>query len=172
MRVSPTVRAIRADEAGAFLELRKATEAQSDFLLFEAGERSTSVEEIERLVGDFLSSPNSTILVAEDDSGRLVGFLSARGGAARRTRHAVEIVIAILDGYRGLGVGTRLFGALEEWARGIGVTRLALGHMADNDGAHALYVKMGFREEGRKKAVFLLKGRYVDEVLMYKLLDV
>jgi len=167
-----TVRSLRADEAAAFLELRKTADAQSEFLLYEAGERKTTVEEQARMMGEFLSSANSAMLVAEDAQGALVGYLTARGGAARRNRHAAEIVIAILDGYRGMGIGSRLFGALEEWARGAGVSRLSLGLMAGNVHAKALYEKMGFREEGLRHRAFFLQGRYVDEILMYKLLDI
>ncbi len=165
------VRTVRRDEATAFLELRKAADAQSDYLLYEAGERSTTLAEQVKMLDEFLSSPNSTILVAEDEAGKLAGYLTARGGSARRNRHAAEVVIAILDGYRGQGLGSRLFVALEAWARSAGITRLGLGLMVDNERARALYAKMGFMEEGRKKAAFLLAGRYVDEVLMYKPLD-
>lgn len=169
------VRPLRLDEAEAYLELRKATEAESDYLLYEAGERTTSVEAMGRLVDDILSEPNSTILVAcdGDDDGagsRLVGFLAARGGTARHNRHAAEIVIAIRDGFRGRGVGTALFRAVEAWAGTVGVSRLGLGHIDRNETAHALYVRMGFREEGRKKSAFLLSDGYADEILMAKLL--
>ena len=166
---SIAIRTLRLDEAEAYLELRKATEAESDYLLYEAGERTTSVEAMARLVGDILSEPNSTVLVACDGE-RLVGFLSARGGTARRNRHAAEIVVAIRDGYRGRGVGRALFTAIEAWARVVGVTRLGLGHIDRNESAHALYLAMGFREEGRKTAAFLLTDGYADEVLMAKLI--
>ncbi len=167
------VRPLRRDEAEAYLELRKATEAESDYLLYESGERTTSAEAMARLVDDILSEPNSTILVACDGDGagsRLVGFLAARGGTARRNRHAAEIVIAIREGFRGRGVGTALFRAVEAWAGTVGVSRLGLGHIDRNETAHALYVRMGFREEGRKKAAFLLSDGYADEILMAKLL--
>lgn len=168
-RGSVVVRTLRREEAEAYLELRKATEAESDYLLYEAGERTTSVEAMARLVDDTLSEPNSTILVA-CDSERLVGFLSARGGTARRNRHAAEIVVAIRDGYRGRGLGRALFEAVEAWALKVGVTRLGLGHIDRNESAHALYRTMGFREEGRKTAAFLLTDGYADEVLMAKLI--
>ncbi len=167
-----TIRTLREDEAAPFLELRKATDAQSRYLLYEAGERRTTVEEQGRAMAELLDAPNSTILVAEagDGPGGLVGYLIAKGGSARRNRHAAEIVIAVLEAYTGKGVGKGLFRALDEWAIGAGVTRLGLGLMAENARAKALYEKMGFREEGRKQAAFLLEGGYMDEILMYRLL--
>ncbi|HPM71553.1 MAG TPA: GNAT family N-acetyltransferase [Spirochaetales bacterium] len=167
------IRTLRVDEAEPFLALRKAADAQSRYLLYGAGERRTTVEEQARAIAELLGSGNSTILVAEaegrDGAGSLVGYLIAKGGGAERNRHAAEIVVAILDAYTGKGIGARLFGELDEWARGAGVTRLGLGLMDGNVRARALYEKMGFREEGRRKAAFLLEGGFVDEILMYKL---
>lgn len=172
MSESVTIRTLREDEAAPFLELRKETDAQSRYLLYEAGERRTTVEEQGRAMAELLDAPNSTILVAEaGPDGGLVGYLIAKGGSARRNRHAAEIVIAVLEAYTGKGVGTGLFRALDEWAIGAGVTRLGLGLMAGNARARALYEKMGFREEGRKQAAFLLEGGYMDEILMYRLLS-
>jgi len=171
MSESVTIRTLREDEAAPFLELRKETDAQSRYLLYEAGERRTTVEEQGRAMAELLDAPNSTILVAEAGPDRgLVGYLIAKGGSARRNRHAAEIVIALLEAYTGKGVGKGLFRALDEWAIGAGVTRLGLGLMAENARAKALYEKMGFREEGRKQAAFLLEGGYMDEILMYRLL--
>lgn len=165
------IRAIRPEDAEAYLELQRAADAQSEYLLFEAGERPATVPETRQRIEKLLASGNSMIFLAEADEGSLVGYLNATGGEARRSRHSAYIVIAILDGYRGMGVGTKLFTALEDWARSLGLRRLSLGLMAENETARALYVKMGFLEEGRKKEAFLLPGRYVDELLMYKLLD-
>jgi RimJ/RimL family protein N-acetyltransferase len=166
------IRHIAKDDAAAYLELCKTADAQSDYLLFEAGERTTSVEEMSGRVEKALSSPNSTILLAADGDGRLVGYLSVTGGEAKRNMHSAYIVIAILDGHRGMGIGSMLFRELEAWAKAKGIRRLSLGLMAENERAHALYAKMGFLEEGRKKEAFRLPGRYVDEILMYKLLDI
>lgn len=38
------------------------------------------------------------------------------GGNAKRNKHSVYLVIVILTQYRGIGVGTKLFKQLEEWA--------------------------------------------------------
>lgn len=164
------IRHIRMDDAEALLELQKAIDAESKYMLYEAGERTTTLQEQIDRVAKIVSTPNATILVAENEDGRLVGYLSAIGGAARRNRHDIYIVIGILQAFTGRKIGTLLFERLEQWAREIGARRLTLGVMVPNERAYALYSKMGFILEGRKKEAFYVDGTYVDEYLMAKML--
>lgn len=115
-------------------------------------------------------SENSTIFVVEKGN-NLVGYLVVMGGTARRTKHAVYIVIGILKDYRGQGIGTKLFVRLEEWARDRGLHRLELTTVTKNGPGVALYKKMGFEIEGTKRDSLFIDGEYVDEYYMSKLLD-
>lgn len=163
------IREIKVEDAEAFLKLCKQADSESEFLLFEEGERETTVKEQRKSIESIISADNSTIFVVEDDD-KLVGYLLARGGAARKNYHSVYIVIAILKSHGGQGLGTQLFTRLEDWARARDIHRLELGVMKANVHAKRLYKKMGFEIEGTKRSVFYLNGEYVDEYMMAKIL--
>jgi RimJ/RimL family protein N-acetyltransferase len=164
------IRHIQEEDVDVFLELRKTIDGETLFMLFEPGERKTTVEQELEQIRSILSHDNSTILVAESDAGQLVGFLTATGGKAQRNRHSVEIVIGILKAFTGQKIGRKLFTELESWALSKNIHRLGLGLMTPNEAAFALYTKMGFELEGRKRDVFYVNGHYIDEYIMSKLL--
>ncbi|HLR14214.1 MAG TPA: GNAT family N-acetyltransferase [Bacillota bacterium] len=164
------IREIQLEDAQRFLELCMRADGESEFLLYEKNERPTTEEEQRQSIQSFKDSINSTIFVVEDDY-QLVGYLLARGGSAKKNRHSVYIVIAILQSHIGKGLGTLLFKKLEEWAREKGIHRLELGVMEPNVHAISLYKKMGFEIEGKKRNVFRMNDAYIDEYMMAKLLD-
>jgi RimJ/RimL family protein N-acetyltransferase len=164
------IRPIRKEDGAAFLEMLRAIDAETRFMLFEPGERKTTLEQQLEQIKNILSQENSIILVAQSDAGQLVGYLTGAGGIAERNRHCVEIVIGILKDFTGQKIGTKLFAELESWARSQGIRRLGLGLMSVNETALALYTKMGFEIEGRKREVFYVDGEYIDEYIMSKLL--
>ena len=164
------IRTIRPDDAEQSLNLRKKLDQETRFMLFEPGERTTTVEEQRDHIQRLLLQENSKIFVAEHN-GQLVGYLEASGGQFRRNRHSVHIVIGILQDFTGQGIGGQLFAALEEWAHQQSITRLELTVMTHNQAGMALYKKRGFTIEGTKNQSLLINGRYVDEYYMAKLLD-
>lgn len=164
------IREVTEQDAERFLKLCKQADAESPFLLFEENERPTTAEEQRKSIQSFVASENSAIFVVED-GGELIGYLLARGGAAKKNRHSVYIVIALLRGHTGKGIGTALFTHLEEWARKREIVRLELGVMEPNRHAVALYEKIGFQVEGKKRRVFYMNDAYVDEYMMAKFLD-
>lgn len=157
------------DDAEALAHLILQVEKEAEFMLFEAGERTLDPDQQRGQIEAMQNEENSTILVAEAE-GKLVGYLVARGGRARRNKHTVYIVIGVLTSHRGKGVGTLLFTELERWARTKGIHRLELTVVADNQRAVSLYRKMGFEQEGIKRHSLLINGKYVDEYYMAKLL--
>jgi ribosomal protein S18 acetylase RimI-like enzyme len=162
------VREVHEGDAPAFLDLLTRIDAETDFMLLEAGERRTTVgEQRERITG-FLSTDNQTILVAESN-GQLVGYLVAIGGEPKRIRHRAYVVIGVLQAFTSQQIGTRLFTELEAWARHHGITRLELTVRTDNERGTGLYKKMGFEIEGRKKRSLQVNGAYVDEYCMAKI---
>lgn len=164
------IRTIHPDDAEQFLNLRKKLDEETQFMLFEPGERITTVEEQCEHIQRLLLQENSTTFVAEHN-GQLVGYLEASGGQLRRIRHSVHIVIGILQAFTGQGIGGQLFVALEEWTHQKSITRLELTVMTHNQAGFALYRKRGFEIEGTKKHSLLINGQYVDEYYMAKLLD-
>ena len=169
MREDVTIRSITVEDAEALLNLQKQLDGETTFMLLEPGERKTTVEKARENIQRVLDQPNGTILVAEHE-GKLIGYLYANGGGARRNSHTVYIVIGILQAYTGQGIGTRLFEELERWAREKGIHRLELGVMTPNVAGIALYTKMGFVIEGTRKHAYRVDDDWVDEFMMGKVL--
>lgn len=164
------IRQIKEEEAEEFLNLCKKIDAETEFMMFDPGERPTTIEELKDEIKDMLSRDNQTIFIAEKD-GQLIGYLTAYGGRYKRNRHNAYIITGILQSFTYQGIGTRLFEELDGWAKKNKIIRLELTVMANNDAAIALYRKMGFEIEGRKKHSIFINGSYLDEYCMAKLLE-
>ena len=164
------IRTIRPGDAEQFLNLCKRLDEETQFMMFEPGERTTTVEEQRDHIERLLIQENSTTFVVEHNE-QLVGYLSASGGEFRRNKHSAYIVIGILQEFTGQGIGGQLFAALEEWARQSAISRLELTVMTHNKAGLALYRRRGFAIEGTKKHALLIDEQYVDEYYMAKLLD-
>ncbi|CAH2461869.1 MULTISPECIES: GNAT family N-acetyltransferase [Bacillus] len=163
------IREIRVEDAASFLQLSKQLDEETKFMLYEPGERKTTVEQQEKMVHRFIENEYATIFVAVEDD-RVIGFILANGNDFQRKRHVAGIVIGILQEYSGRGIGTSLFKEVEKWARLHDVWRLELTVMAHNTRAQALYSKIGFAQEGVKKSALIIDGKGIDEYEMAKLL--
>ncbi|ABS21868.1 N-acetyltransferase family protein [Bacillus cytotoxicus] len=163
------IREIRVEDAESFLQLGKKLDEETAFMLFEPGERKMTVEQQQKMIERFINNNNSTILVATHEE-QIIGFIIANGMDVQRKKHVVTIVIGILQQYSGRGIGTALFKEIEKWARLHDVWRLELTVIAHNTRAKALYKKVGFEQEGLKKASLIINGKCVNEYCMAKLL--
>ncbi len=163
------LRQIKEEDAERFLELRDRLDEETKFMMLEPGERTVTIKEQQGQINEILSKENQKIFVVEDKN-QLVGFLQAFGGRYKKNKHSVYIVMGILKVYSRKGIGTKLFGKLEKWAKQNKIHRLELFVMIHNKAAIALYKKMGFKTEGTKKHSLLVDGLWIDEYCMAKLL--
>lgn len=164
------IRHIKERDAESFLHLVKQLDRETEFMLFEKDERTTSVEEQRMKINGIIHDPFSTIFVVENED-FLIGFLGAMGNAAKRKKHSVYIAIGILQKWVGQGIGMQLFQELERWAKEQQVHRLELTVMTDNEAGLALYKKAGFEVEGVKRHSMKVRDQYVDEYYMAKLIE-
>ncbi|AHY47867.1 Acetyltransferase (GNAT) family [Rubrobacter radiotolerans] len=89
-----------------------------------------------------------------------------------RLRHAGCVGLAVRDDWQGRGVGSRLLEALLDLAKNwLGLSRVELTVCADNEAAVALYGKFGFEVEGTPRRHALGESKYVDGLVMARLLD-
>jgi RimJ/RimL family protein N-acetyltransferase len=103
--------------------------------------------------------------------GEIVGFLGAFAGGFERARGLVYIAhVGIRRDRRGHGIGTRLFVAIEDWARAHGAWRLELRVDEANERGQALYRKLGFAIAGRIEEAVMLEGRWHAHFWMAKTL--
>jgi RimJ/RimL family protein N-acetyltransferase len=166
------IREIVPADAEAFLKLCRRLDQETQFMLLEPDERTFSPDQQRQALERLLASGRSTIFVAEvGQSGELVGYLAIEGGTYRRERHRATLVVGVVQTFSGQGIGSRLFQAMESWARKRAFHRLELTVMAHNQRALALYLRQGFIVEGLRRQALFVGGRYVDEYYMAKLLD-
>lgn len=162
-------RQVRVEDAEALLALHLGLDGESDFMLQEPGERSDDVEAERARIRGLVSRDNQTLIVGEN-AGRLVGYVAVLGGPFRRNRHCAYLVIGVLRAFSGQGLGRRLLEEAESWAAKSGIRRLELTVMAHNERAIHLYEKAGFVKEGIRKRALRVRGAWVDELYMAKLL--
>ena len=159
-------KAVPAD-AEKLVELMKRVE-DSGFMLFEPGERKTAPEQFKKRIEGL--DRHSAIMLAEEN-GVLMGYLFAMGDSLARKQHSVYAAIGVREGQRGKGIGTKLFQALEQWAKEKELHRIELTVIEQNEAGVALYQKMGFEIEGIKKDSLYINGNYVNEYYMAKILS-
>ena len=164
------IRTIRESDAEQFLNLCNKLDIETQFMMLEPGERTTTPEEQRDQIEHLLKYENQTIFVAEHGD-QLVGYLAAIGGEFKRNRQSTHIIIGILQAFTGQGIGTKLFQLLEEWAHKQHIHRLELTVMTHNKAGVTLYKKQGFEIEGMKRHSLLVNGQFVDEYYMAKLLE-
>lgn len=110
------------------------------------------------------------VIVAVDGN-EVVGWASLNQFNPRHAYdHVADISVYVASAVRGCGVGTRLLTALEERARQIGYHKLVLAGLPSNDAALRLYTHRDFRTVGIYREQGLLDGRWVDVILMEKIL--
>lgn len=164
------IRPVRKTDASAFLELTRLLDEETKMMMLEPGERDWSVRDQREMLVELARNPKEVAFVAEVGP-RLVGYVSATGGAYRRNAHKARLVIGIMDEFAGKGLGTELMQRVEDWARERGLRRLELTVMKHNERAVALYRKVGFVVEGELTDSLRVGGSYVDELAMAKLLN-
>lgn len=165
-----TIREINEADFKAFYALSLKLDEETTFRLYEPGERPYDLDLFSLETADFLKKSYCNIFLAENE-GQLVGYLQVIGRSPRRIRHVVSINVAILQAFTGQGVGAKLFGELEKWARQNGIRRLDLSVMVNNIPAQKLYERLGFVREGLKRSSMFVDGEFIDEYYMSKWLD-
>jgi phosphinothricin acetyltransferase len=84
--------------------------------------------------------------------------------------HVADFSLYVERGWRGKGVGSVLLEALIERARQLGYHKMVLSAFPWNAAGMALYQKHGFRTVGIYQEQGMLDGKWVDTIIMEKIL--
>ncbi len=105
--------------------------------------------------------PGSAILIAQDPTGRPVGFIHLRTQTDYFSgeRHGYISDLAVDKRFDGRGVGRILLEAAQDWARAKGYRLLTLYVFAGNTRARHVYEKHGYSEEVVKYAKVIEAAR-------------
>jgi phosphinothricin acetyltransferase len=115
-------------------------------------------------------SARHPVLVAKAGD-HVVGWGSLNPFSPRRAYdHVADFSLYVDRGWRGKGVGSALLEALIERARQLGYHKMVLSAFPWNAAGMALYQKQGFRTVGVYKEQGLLDGKWVDTIIMEKIL--
>src|SRR5215203_2059131 len=169
------------DVEGIYYYMKALVDEPGLYIGFDPGEFDPPIEaELDWIVGQ-AEADNSVIFVAVEtgsegelrdlDDGELVGLLNCTGGQRRAMRHETTLGISVKKGWRGQGIGRRMMERALEWAEGNEVIRrVQLEVYAENVGARKLYEELGFVEEGVRRRAAWKQGRWMDSVIMGKLI--
>lgn len=111
------------------------------------------------------------VFVAEDDAGAIHGFAHYgpfRGGDGYR--HTAEHTLYLAPGQGGRGLGRALLGAVEDHGSAAGIHTMWAGISAENPAAIAFHARCGYAEAARLRQVGRKFDRWLDLVLMQKVL--
>lgn len=102
--------------------------------------------------------------------GQVVGWCDVCLSENPRQKHRGSMGMGIINGFRGIGIGTKLLSAVLDHAKQIGLEKIELHVYTANTPAIALYKKFGFVEEGLIKKYRKLDGEYFDALMMARFL--
>ncbi len=158
------LRRARPTDARALARLFAAVRAEGRWLATPPSAVSEPSESY--FIGEMIRAGDSLVLVAEAD-GDVIGNVLVTTERSSVSGHIGTLSIAILDGWRDVGIGSALMRAAQDWTREQGLVKLALGVFPDNARAIAVYEHVGFAREGlRRRQYHVAGGNYRDEVLM------
>lgn len=106
--------------------------------------------------------------VAAFDGNKLIGNCEVVRQPFQDLRHFGTLGIAIVDGYRGIGLGRRMMEVLLRVSERGGVDLVELTVLSINRGAVKLYRNLGFVRCGFVPAKFRRGTRRIDEIVMYR----
>jgi L-amino acid N-acyltransferase YncA len=114
--------------------------------------------------------PRHPVIVAQDN-GAVAAWGSLNPYSPRDCyRFVADFSVYVERAYRGKGAGSAVLTRLTELAREHGYHKLVLSAFPTNKGGMALYTKQGFRTVGIFKEQGMLDGKWVDTIIMEKLL--
>ena len=116
-------------------------------------------------------NPEGSQLVALVN-GKVAGYLGFHSPTPLNTnQHVLEIDIAVDRYFQGIGVGKSLLSSAVKIFKEKGIKKLSLRVLETNSGAIRFYQKCGFLEQGKLINEFFIDGKYVNDLLMYRLLE-
>ena len=165
------IREVAKGDGEQLIELFSALDSETQFMMFEPGERQASTEQQEQQISDFVATSSKSMFIAVDETLReIAGFIVGIGGGFSRNKHSIYCVIGLRKKYSGQGIGRQLLNTLIAWAESNQFHRIDLTVMEHNEKAIGLYKSCGFEVEGIKRDSMKVDDRYINEFYMSKLI--
>lgn len=164
------IREIVQTDREVYRQLRATLDEESPMWGAAPGEREKLGDYAGNQFDNVLGDVRSTIFVAEKEDA-LAGFLSLEASLWESLSRTTTLMVGVLSSHQGKGVASQLFRRSELWASDNGIHRIELLVLADNVSGIGLYKKLGYIQEGIRKESSYVRGQFVDEIYMAKLLQ-
>jgi len=144
------VRFVKEEDAVQMIELQMRLASETEFLLRELEEVEIDAEKQRDSIRKNINEATEFLFGAYEN-GKLIGYISGSRGQFSRNCHVASFIIGVLKDYWGKEVGRKLMDAFIEWSKDVGIKRIELEVVEDNDRALAFYNHYGFKIEGKKR---------------------
>lgn len=160
------IRYLKKDDLDAMLAFANRLIDEDTFVLL-SGRKVTRKEEQTLLTKTLEEmTQGETIHLVVEVNGRYAGNASVHRKKYRK-HHVGEPGIALDAAFRGEGIGPKLFKALIDESKKLGLRLLTLSCFENNSRAFEMYQKLGFKRLGIIPGAVLFKKSYIGEVVMY-----
>lgn len=164
---SYSIRPLRYSDTRALLKFANTLIDEDTFLLL-SGKRLTMKDETAYVKNSLrLMRDNQKIRLVIWFDTKIIASAEIRRGE-RRKYHVGEVGIAIVESFRGKGIGNMLMERLILEGRKMGLKILMLHTFENNRIALGLFKKFGFIRCGYLKDAYAFRGGFVGEVTLYK----
>lgn len=147
--------------------LQRAVLAEGMWFLRHPDEIRDPHEHVSQAIARLSADEGSLFLVARCKA-EVVGVLTLSRPELRRLSHLAHLEVYVAEDYRAQGLGQALVRCGLTWAvSSRALQKVSLAVFAHNERAIALYHRLGFEEEGRRRGEVLSDdGALLDDVLM------
>jgi len=160
-----SVRRAQPEDFERWLAVHEAVAAEGKWI---GAELPLDLDAVREHFDDGVNGERRALFLAESEDGTVVGNFKITVWSFG----VADFGMAVLDGWRGKGVGSRLLEAGIAFAREHGAHKIALQMWPHNTGAQRLYEKYGFVVEGRLRRHYPRQnGELWDAVIMGLVLD-
>ncbi len=161
------IRPVKQSDSKYLIDLFFRLDEETDFMLFEPGERKITLGKQQSLIEQFEEDPSRFMFVAGAE--KIVGFCVLIRGKQNRVKHIASLVMGVQKEYWRKGVGSSLMNEAIKAATQVGIIRIELTVHSKNQAAIALYKRFGFKIEGERKSSINLNGQLVNEYFMARI---
>ena len=160
-----TIRKAKIEDAHVILTAEQEIAETPGYFCSQPSELSE--QNVIKTIKSLAESEKGIYLVAERE-GKIVGHAFLEPLHLKSICHVAQLSIGVHHGWQEKGIGTALMEELIAWAKqATSIEKIELNVRASNNRAIALYMKMGFVEEGRlKNRIKVNENHYIDDVLM------
>lgn len=163
-----SIRRIEEKDSAELVALWAKMGGESDNLTFGIDDYYFTEDQQRSFISNIKEKDNCLYIAAIVDN-KIIGTLSFITSPRKRIEHRGDIGIGVLKEYWGTGVGSNLMDYFFRWAYSRDVIKKAeLQVREDNIAAINLYMKWGFKIEGRISRGICVKGQFYDLYSMGK----